>query len=143
MIFDDFVCKNNQKPLVDYFIRGRHKNCSVIYLFQSCYKTPKDIRLNCSHFGIYEFPSNDEVSMICRENNVDKENTERLRKILSLFCLLTNRGSSFPKILIKIMSYSNGLLSGSSSQSTQGKQGLPGVGFKLTFSGDYDLDNKK
>ena len=35
VIFDDFVCDKNQKPLIDYFIRGRHKNCSVIYLSQS------------------------------------------------------------------------------------------------------------
>lgn len=35
VIFDDFVCEKNQKPLIDYFIRGRHKNCSVIYLSQS------------------------------------------------------------------------------------------------------------
>ena len=41
VIFDDFVCDKNQKPLIDYFIRGRHKNCSVIYLSQSYYKTPK------------------------------------------------------------------------------------------------------
>ena len=25
----------NQKPLVDYFIGSRHKNCSVVYLLQS------------------------------------------------------------------------------------------------------------
>ena len=73
VIFDDFVCEKNQKPLIDYFIRGRNKNCLVIYLSQSYYKTPKDIRLNCSHFVIYAFPSNNEVSMICRENNVEKE----------------------------------------------------------------------
>ena len=42
--FDDFICNKNQKPLIDYFIQGRHKNCSVIYLSQSFYKTPKDIR---------------------------------------------------------------------------------------------------
>ena len=35
VIFDDFICDKNQKPLIDYFIRGRHKNCSVIYLSQS------------------------------------------------------------------------------------------------------------
>ena len=33
VIFDDFVCEKKQKPLVDYFIPGRHKNCDVIYLF--------------------------------------------------------------------------------------------------------------
>ena len=37
VIFDDFVCEKNQKPLIDYFIRGRHKNYSLIYLSQSYY----------------------------------------------------------------------------------------------------------
>ena len=74
---EDFVCDKNQKPLIDYFIRGRHKNCSVIYLSLSYYKTPKDIRLNCSHFSIYEFPSANEKSLICRENSVPKETYEK------------------------------------------------------------------
>ena len=77
VIFDDFVCEKNQKPLVDYFIRGRHKNGCVIYLSQSYYKTPKDIRLNCSHFAIYDFPSTNEKSLICRENNVSKQLYEK------------------------------------------------------------------
>ena len=50
VIFDDYVCDKNQRQIIDYFIQGRHKNCSVIYLSQSFYKTPKDIRLNCSHY---------------------------------------------------------------------------------------------
>ena len=73
IIFDDFVCEKNKKPLIDYFIRGRHKNCSVIYLSQSFYGTPKDIRLNCSHFCIYEFPSCNERNLISRELGVNKE----------------------------------------------------------------------
>ena len=44
VIFDDYVCEKNPRQLIDYFIQGRHKNCSVIYLSQSFYKTPKDIR---------------------------------------------------------------------------------------------------
>ena len=73
VIFDDFICEKNQKPLIDYFIRGRHKNCSVIYLSQSFYKTPKDIRLNCSHFCVYDFPSSNERSLISRELGVNKD----------------------------------------------------------------------
>ena len=73
VIFDDYVCDKNQKPLIDYFIRGRHKNCSVIYLSQSFYGTPKDIRLNCSHFCVYEFPSSNERILISRELGVDKD----------------------------------------------------------------------
>ena len=80
VIFDDFVCEKNQKPLIDYFIRGRHKNCSVIYLSKSYYKTPKDIRLNCSHFCIYDFPSTNEKSLICHENNTPKEVYEKATK---------------------------------------------------------------
>ena len=42
------------------------------------------------------------------------------------------------------MSYSNGLLSGTTNeQTTRGEQGLPGVGFKLASSGDFDLENKR
>ena len=67
IVFDDYVTERNQKPLIDYFIQGRHKNCSVIYLSQSYYSCSKDIRLNCSHFCIYDFPSNNERDMICRE----------------------------------------------------------------------------
>ena len=73
VIFDDYVCEKNQKSLIDYFIQGRHKNCSVIYLSQSFYKTPKDIRLNCSHYCLYEFPSAREANRIASELGVDKE----------------------------------------------------------------------
>ena len=72
VIFDDYVCDKNQRQLIDYFIQGRHKKCSVIYLSQSFYKTPKDIRLNCSHYCIYEFPSAREANRISSELGVDK-----------------------------------------------------------------------
>ena len=73
VIFDDYVCDKNQRQLIDYFIQGRHKNCSVIYLSQSFYKTPKDIRLNCSHYCLCEFPSSRESNRISSELGVDKE----------------------------------------------------------------------
>ena len=75
VIFDDYVCEKNQREIVDYFIQGRHKNCSVIYLSQSFYKTPRDIRLNCSQYCIYEFPSSRERNMISSELGVDREKT--------------------------------------------------------------------
>ena len=34
VIFDDMVCESNQNDIIDYFINGRHRNCSVIYLSQ-------------------------------------------------------------------------------------------------------------
>ena len=76
VIFDDYACERNQKPIVEYFIGGRHKNCSVIYLSQSYYLTPKDIRINCSHFCIFDSPSNAETARMCREVNVPRNRFE-------------------------------------------------------------------
>jgi len=59
--------------LIEYFIRGRHKSCSVIYLSQSYYLSPKDIWLNCSHVCIFDSPSVAETNRTCKEVNVDKK----------------------------------------------------------------------
>ena len=91
IIFDDYVCEKNQRQIVDYFIQGRHKNCSVIYLSQSFYKTPRDISLNCSHYCIYEFPSSKERNMISLELGVDKEKFKKRQKNPIHFCMLTNQ----------------------------------------------------
>ena len=80
VIFDDYVCEKNQREIVDYVIQGRHKKCSVIYLSQSFYKTPRDIRLNCSHYCIYDFPSSRESNMISSELGVDKEKFKKATK---------------------------------------------------------------
>ena len=80
IIFDDYVCEKNQRQIVDYFIQGRHKKCSVIYLSQSFYKTPRDIRLNCSHYCIYDFSSSRERNMISSELGVDKEKYKKATK---------------------------------------------------------------
>ena len=76
VIFDDYACERNQKPIVEYFIGGRHKNCSVIYLSQSYYLTPKDIRINCSHFCIFDSPRNAEKARMCSDFNVPKKRFE-------------------------------------------------------------------
>jgi hypothetical protein len=55
VVFDDLVCESNQNSIINYFINGRHRNCSVIYLTQTFYKVPKNIRDNCSHFCVFKF----------------------------------------------------------------------------------------
>ena len=80
IIFDDYVCEKNQNKIVDYFIQGRHKNCSVIYLSQDFYKTPKPLRMNCSHFCIYDFPSSGERKRILSELGVEPEKSKKATK---------------------------------------------------------------
>ena len=80
IIFDDYVCEKNQNKIVDYFIQGRHKNCSVIYLSQDFYKTPKPLRMNCSHFCIYDLPSSGERKRISSELGVEAEKSKKATK---------------------------------------------------------------
>ena len=59
VIFDDYLntgTKNDAK-IRNYFTNSRNKNCNCIYLSQSFYNTDKTIRLNCSHYCIFDFPS--------------------------------------------------------------------------------------
>src|SRR5688572_12993862 len=53
IVFDDYVTTKNQKAIEDLFIRGRKKNASIVYLTQSYYKTPKNIRLQCNYLALF------------------------------------------------------------------------------------------
>ena len=54
--FDDMIADmiNNNKlnPIVtELFIRGRKLNISIVFITQSYFKVPKDVRLNSTHFS--------------------------------------------------------------------------------------------
>ena len=78
VVFDDYMCDKNQKDLIDYFAQARHKNCSVVFLRQSFFECPKTIRMNCSHFCVYEFRSSKEKSLISNELSVSKEQYKKV-----------------------------------------------------------------
>ena len=55
IVFDDMIVDmiNNKKlnPVVtELFIRGRKPNISIIFINQSYFKVPKDVRLNSTYF---------------------------------------------------------------------------------------------
>jgi hypothetical protein len=79
IIFDDFVTEADQHLIIDLFIRSRKKNCSLIYLTQSYFSTPKDIRLQCNYFIFYNISSERELSEIQRDHclDVDKESFKK------------------------------------------------------------------
>lgn len=80
IIFDDFLTERDQSLIKDLFIRGRKKNCSVIYLTQSYYSTPKDIRLNCNYFIIYQISNKREIDMILQDNCPDLTKDQFIKK---------------------------------------------------------------
>jgi len=80
IIFDDFITEKNQKQMIDMFVRGRHKNASVIYLTQSYFSTPKDIRINCNQFLLFGSANNRDINLVLSDHcsDMDKEEFRRL-----------------------------------------------------------------
>ena len=55
IVFDDMIADmiNNKKLnsiVTELFIRGRKLNISLVFITQSYFKVPKDVRLNTTHF---------------------------------------------------------------------------------------------
>ena len=66
IVFDDMIADmiNNKKlnPVVtESFIRGRKLNVSIVFITQSHFKVPKDVRLNSTHFFIMKIPNKREL----------------------------------------------------------------------------------
>ena len=66
IIFDDMIADmiNNNKlnPIVtELFIRDRKLNISIVFIMQSYFKVPKDVRLNSTHFFIMKIPNKREL----------------------------------------------------------------------------------
>ena len=67
---------NNKKlnPVVtELFIRGRKLNVSLVFITQSYFKVPKDVRPNSIHFFIMKIPNKRELQQIVlnHSSNID------------------------------------------------------------------------
>lgn len=74
VVMDDLVLEKNQKRLEEFFIRARKKGCSLAYLSQSYYMTPKVIRQNLSHIILKQVSSFKNLTMIMREYALGVDN---------------------------------------------------------------------
>ena len=76
IVFDDMIADmiNNKKlnPIVtELFIRGRKFNNSIVFITQSYFKVPKDVRLNFTHFSIMKIPNKKELQQIAINHSAD------------------------------------------------------------------------
>ena len=76
IVFDDMIADmiNNKKlnPIVtELFIRGRKLNISIVFITQSSFKAPKDVRLNSTHFSIMKIPNKKELQQIALNHSSD------------------------------------------------------------------------
>ena len=53
------------------FIRGRKLNISLVFITQSYFKVPKDVRLNTTHFCIAKIPNKRELQQIAIKHSSD------------------------------------------------------------------------
>ena len=69
IVFDDMIADmiNNKKLnsiVTELFIRGRKLNISLVFITQSYFKVPKDVRLNSTHFFMEKIPNKRELQQI-------------------------------------------------------------------------------
>ena len=99
IVFDDMIAdmihnKKLNSIVTELFIRGRKLNISLVFITQSYFKVPKDVRLNTTHFFIMKISNKRELQQIALNHSSDI-NTKDFIKIYKKctaepYCLLVN-----------------------------------------------------
>ena len=76
IVFDDMIAdmiynKKLNSIVTELFIRGTKLNISLVFITQSYFKVPKDVRLNTSHFFIAKIPNKKELQQIAINHSSD------------------------------------------------------------------------
>ena len=71
MIVDMINNKKLNSIVTELFIRCRKLNISVVFISQSYFKVPKDVRLNTTHFFIMKIPNKRELQQIAINHSSD------------------------------------------------------------------------
>ena len=76
IVFDDMISDmiNNKKlnsVITKLFIRGRKLKISLVFITQSYFKVPEDIRLSSTHIFIMKIPNKRELQQIALNHSSD------------------------------------------------------------------------
>ena len=76
IVFDDMIPymihnKKLNSIVTEFFVRERKLNISLVFITQSYFKVPKDVRLNTSHFFIAKIPNKRELQQIAINHSSD------------------------------------------------------------------------
>jgi hypothetical protein len=91
IVFDDLVLEKDQSKIQQFFIRGRKKHVTCIYISQSYYKIPKLIRINARYIFIKKLVSIKDLKLILKEYSM----TDNLENILNLYNESTKEFTDF------------------------------------------------
>ena len=118
IVFDEMIADmiNNNKLnsiVTDLFIRDRKLNISPVFITQSYFKVPKEVRLNTTHNFIMKIPNNRELQQIATNYSSDMDlkdfvtiykkcNTEPYSFLLSDTTLASDNSLRFRKNLLNM-----------------------------------------
>ena len=76
IVFDDMIADmlSNKKLnaiVTELFIRGRKLNVSLVFITQSYFAVPRNIRLNSTHYFLMEIPNKRELQQIAFNHSSD------------------------------------------------------------------------
>ena len=76
LVFDDMIAdmiynKKLNSRVAELFIRGRKLNISLVFITQSYFKVPKDVRLNTRHFFMAKILNKRELQQIAINHSSD------------------------------------------------------------------------
>ena len=88
IVFDDMIADQTVSEL---FIRGRKLNISIVFITQSYFAVPKDIRLNSTHYFVIKIPSKRELQQVAlnHSSNID------FQGLINLYKKCTTEPNSF------------------------------------------------
>ena len=88
IVFDDMIADQTVSEL---FIRGRKLNISIVFITQSYFAVPKDIRLNSTHYFVIKIPSKRELQQVAlnHSSNID------FQGLINLYKKFTTEPNSF------------------------------------------------
>ena len=68
--------------VTELFIRGRKLNISLVFITQSYFAVPKDIRLNSTHYFIMKMPNKRELKQSASHNLSDIDFQNFMKSVL-------------------------------------------------------------
>ena len=88
----DMINNNKLNPVVtELFISGRKLNISIVFITQSYFKVPKDVRLNSTNVFIMKIPSKRQLQQIALNHSSDID----FKDFMKIYKKCTTESSSF------------------------------------------------
>ena len=91
IVFDDMIADliNNKKlnaVVTELFIRSRKLNISLVFITESYFKVPKDVRLNFTHVFIMKIPNKTELQQIALNHSSDISSKDLIKIYKKIYC---------------------------------------------------------